>query len=244
VKRALQALPWVIAFGAHALILFVPFGIQLPASFTAGDSSGAAAVVTVALPVNAAAVVASRTGENAPAAMPAPPSVTVKGGKKAVSDLSYNNGRGVLGGEGSAPVPSTESLPTPSASEVLGDIAASGPVTVPARTSPSPVGPATVTDATGLRVAFSGSGRSVIRKSVPVFPSVLSAAGQEVEGEARITVSPSGSVTRVEITKSSGYTEIDASVEAALFNYLFSRVDGRVDSVGTVTFRFRLEKQD
>ncbi len=43
---------------------------------------------------------------------------------------------------------------------------------------------------------------------------------------------------------SSGYIEIDASVEAALRDYLFSRVDGRVDSTGTVKFRFRLEKQD
>ena len=75
-------------------------------------------------------------------------------------------------------------------------------------------------------------------------PSNLGASGQEVEGQARITVSPAGAVTRVEITRSSGYIELDASVEAALRDYLFSRVDGRKDSVGTVTFRFRLEKKD
>jgi hypothetical protein len=48
----------------------------------------------------------------------------------------------------------------------------------------------------------------------------------------------------VEITRSSGYIEIDASVEAALRDYLFSRVDGRVETAGTVHFRFRLEKQN
>ena len=68
--------------------------------------------------------------------------------------------------------------------------------------------------------------------------------GQEIEGEARITVAPSGAVIRVEITRSSGYIEIDASVEAALRDYLFSRVDGRENAIGTVRFRFRLEKQD
>ncbi|MGO9409149.1 MAG: TonB family protein [Spirochaetia bacterium] len=61
---------------------------------------------------------------------------------------------------------------------------------------------------------------------------------------ARITVSAAGSVARVEITKSSGYTEIDASVEAALRELLFSQVEGTKDAVATVKFRFRLEKQD
>jgi TonB family protein len=73
---------------------------------------------------------------------------------------------------------------------------------------------------------------------------VLSEIGQEVEVEARIAVAPRGIVTRVEIVKGSGYIEIDASVADALRDYLFSPVDGRVDTIGTVTFRFRLEKQD
>jgi len=51
-------------------------------------------------------------------------------------------------------------------------------------------------------------------------------------------------VTHVEIVRSSGYIEIDAIVEAALRDYLFSRVDGRKDAVGTVRFHFRLERQD
>jgi TonB family protein len=84
----------------------------------------------------------------------------------------------------------------------------------------------------------------LLRSPEPRFPRILSASGQEVEGEARITVAPSGAVVRVEITRSTGYIEVDASVEAALRDYLFSRVDGRGDALGTVRFRFRLEKID
>ena len=77
-----------------------------------------------------------------------------------------------------------------------------------------------------------------------MFPAILSSAGQEVECEARITVTPSGSVTHVEITRSSGYIEIDASVEAALRDYLFSGWTAGRDEVGMVRFHFRLERQD
>lgn len=123
-----------------------------------------------------------------------------------------------------------ESLPAPTASDVLADVAS---VTPEASGSPG-----------GTMVGWEGMPRKLIRKRNPEFPTVLSAIGQEVEGEARITVAPSGIVTRVEIARSTGYIEIDASVEAALRDYLFSRVDGRIDTVGTVHFRFRLEKQD
>ena len=91
-------------------------------------------------------------------------------------------------------------------------------------------------------IGWEGAPRAVVRRIYPRFPSVLSASGQEVEGEARITVDSSGSVVRVEITRSTGYIEVDASVEAALRDYLFSRVDGKGDALGTVRFRFRLEK--
>jgi TonB family protein len=106
------------------------------------------------------------------------------------------------------------------------------------------ISPASGGSPSGTMVGLEGIQRKLIRKRNPEFPTVLSAIGQEIEGEARIAVAPSGIVTRVEITRSSGYIEIDASVEAALRDYLFSRVDGRIDTVGTVHFRFRLEKQD
>jgi outer membrane biosynthesis protein TonB len=126
--------------------------------------------------------------------------------------------------------PASESLPEPAAGDVLADAASISP-----EASGSP---------TGTLVGWEGVQRKLIRKRNPEFPTVLSALGQEIEGEARISVAPSGIVTRVEITRSSGYIEIDASIEAALRDYLFSRVDGRIETVGTVHFRFRLEKQD
>jgi TonB family protein len=128
-------------------------------------------------------------------------------------------------------------VPTPSAGDVLQDVAA-----VAAGPGGEPQGVANGFG--GSSWGWQGQPRRLIRKRDPEFPAVLSAAGQEIEGEARITVAPSGTVTRVEITRSSGYIEIDASVEAALRDYLFSRVDGTADTVGTVQFRFRLEKQD
>jgi len=121
-------------------------------------------------------------------------------------------------------------LPEPAAGDVLADAASISP-----QASGSP---------TGTLVGWEGAERKLILRRNPEFPTVLSALGQEIEGEARISVAPSGIVTRVEITRSSGYIEIDASIEAALRDYLFSRVDGRIETVGTVHFRFRLEKQD
>ncbi len=87
----------------------------------------------------------------------------------------------------------------------------------------------------------------------PAFPALLSAAGKEVEREARIAVAASRSVTRVEIAGRSGYIEIDAAVEAALRDYprfwpaepgIFSRVTERKDTVGTTGSGFRLERRD
>ena len=96
----------------------------------------------------------------------------------------------------------------------------------------------------GEEIGWDGSARRLVHWRDPAFPDTLSAAGQEVECEALITVSAAGAVTRVEITRSSGYIEIDAGVEAALRDYLFSRINERKDTVGKIRFRFRLERQD
>jgi outer membrane biosynthesis protein TonB len=87
--------------------------------------------------------------------------------------------------------------------------------------------------------------RSQPMGKLPPFPKILSAEGQEVFCEARITVSALGTVTNVEIVKSSGYIEIDASVKSALYGYVFPRnYDSGTSSVGIVKFRFRLERLD
>ncbi len=95
-------------------------------------------------------------------------------------------------------------------------------------------------------IGWEGAPRSLLKRPPILFPKVLGEEGLEAECEATITVSPFGTVIYVEITRSSGYTEIDASVESALRGYLFTRDYGfdRKNAVGNVRIRFRLEKPE
>lgn len=137
--------------------------------------------------------------------------------------------------------PSATAAMFPSPRDVLADLPAesSAALAAPARDALVAALPSA-----GAQIGWEGAARRLIRRRDPQFPRILSATGQEVECVARISVSPSGTVTRVDIVKSSGYTEIDASIEGALRDYLFSKVEGRQNAVGTVSFRFRLEKRD
>jgi TonB family protein len=124
----------------------------------------------------------------------------------------------------------------PSAREVLTDLPA--PSAAPAAAA----GTASL-DQT-VRVEWTGTPRTVVREVKPRFPTIFSTTGQEAAVEARITVTPLGAVVDVEITRSSGYTEIDAAVEAALRQCLYSRIEGKQNQIGTVYYRFPLEKRD
>jgi hypothetical protein len=96
------------------------------------------------------------------------------------------------------------------------------------------------------RIGWQNGARELVRRSFLPFPKVLSNSGQEVDCAARITVTPLGTVAKVEIIESSGYTEIDASVRSALWGYVFSRDYGveNGNAVAVVRFRFRLEMLD
>jgi outer membrane biosynthesis protein TonB len=201
-------LPWLVSLGAH-LILLSAIGILLSAPVRA-PLAPHVDITLVGAPGTGHGAIRTGTASSVGAFVP----------RKQSSETVA-----------SAPVP-PESLPVPSAQDVLADVA-SASATAEATGAPS-----------GTQLGWEGMPRRLIRKRTPEFPTVLSAMGQEIEGEARISVAPSGIVTRVEITRSSGYIEIDASMEAALRDYLFSRVDGRIETVGKVHFRYRLEKQD
>jgi TonB family protein len=95
-----------------------------------------------------------------------------------------------------------------------------------------------------VKVEWTGTPRTLIREKKLAFPAVLSTTGQEAEVVARITVSPLGQVIDVEITRGSGYTEIDAAVELALRQCLYARIEGKQNQIGTVYYRFPLEKRD
>ncbi len=256
-----RALPWLVSAGAHVAALGTlgillalsppPAGHRVEISLVGGSGAGGG-------------VLNARSGARGPAASKAPslpsrasarsaaPTAAV-GAVAAAASGRQPSGSGAA--VSSSPVPysmdASRTMDTgvaPSASDVLNDTESATAGAQDAvggsggRQADS--GGAPGIQAGGPEWGWQGLPRKLLRKRNPEFPAILSALGQEVEGEARITVAPSGTVTRVEITRSSGYIEIDASVEAALRDYLFSRVDGRVDSTGTVKFRFRLEKQD
>jgi outer membrane biosynthesis protein TonB len=254
-----KALPWLVSLGIHlsaltliaVLLALFPrpaVGPRVDISLVGGSGFGGGPQ-------------AARAGTRAAAAsgglaLPARPSA--KSNSTAAPMAGANNGGTDESGTGpdsyslqaSRNAAASTSAAAVAAADVLSDAATAGSAAVePAVGSPGSQAGAEPGGSPGLFAGgtewgWQGLPRKLVRKRNPEFPALLSALGQEVEGEARISVAPSGIVTRVEITRSSGYIEIDASVEAALRDYLFSRVDGRVDSTGTVKFRFRLEKQD
>ncbi len=92
------------------------------------------------------------------------------------------------------------------------------------------------------KIDWSTGQRKLLKKSLPSFPSRLIQAGVEVDVEALITVSPTGYVTGVEITRSSGYTLVDNAVAAALRDYLFEKSESLESDTGLIRFHFRLER--
>ena len=223
-----QALPWLISSAFHALILLASLLIgfagnpvpppQQPIEVALEDGGGVSSGEAVSgdrpPPAGASIPIPPRAKARIP--RPGPPSIG-RAGRPRLDPIRAGD-RSAAAGPVDVPSPQDVLSDLPSASEAA-----------PSETTFGWEG---------------GARRTVIARRDPRFPEVLSAAGLEVECVARITVAPEGNVTRVEIMRSSGYTEIDASVEAALREFLFSRVEGRKDAVGTITFRFRLEKRD
>jgi protein TonB len=236
-----KTLPWIASLGVHAVLVFVPVGLsvspsrppveelRVTVSLAAGPGIAAERAGSGFALGNGAAVALPKPGGRSArlAALPSPP-VSIRP-LPSVSPLD----------DRPAMLPS-DALPLPSAQEILADLQDSAPRLD--TDTPDAAPGAQVRG--GAQIAWPGSPRKIIRWRDPEFPSVLSATGQGAECEARITVAPSGTVIRVEMTKSSGYTEIDASVEAALRDNVFSRVSGTTNAVATVKYRFRPEKQD
>jgi len=131
----------------------------------------------------------------------------------------------------------------PSPADVLSD--AQALTATRASATPSAAArPADRTRRVEQELGWEGKGRALLKQVDPQFPDRLAVAGVEADCEARIAVSPGGNVVRVEITRGSGYIEIDNNVEAALRQFLFSRSDSGSEAAGTVRFRFRLGKRE
>jgi len=255
-----KALPWLVSLGTHlaalaviALLLALSprpairprVDISLVGGTGFGGGNQSARVGTRAAAASRGLPLSSRPSvkSNLPAAAPTAGSSDGGTGESGTAPDSYslNASRAAAASTAAGAVAAADVL---SDAASAGSTAAEPAVGSPGSQSGAEPGGSPGLFAGGTEWGWQGLPRKLVRRRNPEFPALLSALGQEVEGEARITVAPSGIVTRVEITRSSGYIEIDASVEAALRDYLFSRVDGRVYSTGTVKFRFRLEKQD
>jgi TonB family protein len=255
-----KALPWLVSLGTHLAALAViavllalsprpAIGPRVDISLVGGTGFGggnqSARAGTRAAAASRGLALPSRPSVKSNSQAAGPTAGASDGGtdESGTAPDSYS-------AQASRSVAASTSAPAVAATDVLSDAASAGSTAAePAVGSPgsqagAEPGGSPGFFAGGTEWGWQGLPRKLVRRRNPEFPALLSALGQEVEGEAKITVAPSGIVTRVEITRSSGYIEIDASVEAALRDYLFSRVDGRIDSTGTVKFRFRLEKQD
>lgn len=225
-----RAAPWIASLLAHALlVLLVPLSIDL-----GGRRE----------PVVERRVVLQFEDAASPRAEPAAPSGPGIAGSElpppsrlSLPDApSVDTGPVTLSAVGPRAVAAVSSVP--SASEILDALPAVTTATGAAARADA------AASAPSVRVEWSGAPRTLSREVKPRFPSILSATGQEAEVVARITVSPLGAVIDVEITRPSGYTEIDAAVESALRQCLYTRIEGKQNQIGTVYYRFPLEKRD
>ena len=133
-----------------------------------------------------------------------------------------------------APTPATNIiLPTPEA--VLDEVLARG-ASSPPRQPPARAGEPDL--------VWSGSGRRLLKQGDLYFPDILLQEAQEVDVEASFLVSPDGRVTKIEITRSSGYILVDRAIERALYEYLFEGSATGEMETGLIRFRFRLERVD
>ncbi len=249
-----KLLPWAASILAHAGLVLVPVALgpaalgRAPAAAPAErrvvlvfDSAPAPVPPDAAAERPAADAMLAPSGIALPRSLVTPEPSRIPVLPPAASEATLVSGRVSTARSSVAPgLPSPgdvlAALPEPANLLQAGAVPAAVPAAAQAAAESAPM---------GEEIAWQqGAARTVVRRVSPRFPSVLSAAGQEVECEATITVTPLGTVVDVEITRSSGYTEVDAGVEAALRQYVFSRAEGRQNVSGTVTFQFRLERRD
>jgi protein TonB len=235
-----RGIPWAVALVLHAGVLFIPVRLGMiprsrpedrridlvfdqPAPRALPAAGRLPPRQVLELPPGAAPRVPS------PAALPAPESEAVRPSAP-LDDRLVD-----LAMQGSTP------YPTPR--EVLADLPA--PAAIPESTSAPAAAVQAVADVSTAppTLKWQGAARGIIRRPSPEFPPFMSRVGQEGECVARITVNPAGTVTRVDIVQSSGYSQIDASIAAALRGWQFARAADRTDTA-TVTFLFRLERRD
>lgn len=236
-----RGIPWAVSLLLHAAVLLVPFRMGVmprvrsderridlvfdqPAPRASSPASRLPAREQLELPAGAAP---SPARAQSPAELPS----ALSGPAAPLDDRLVD-------------LAAVQSSPFPSPRDVLESLPAPAPASSSAAFSVSPSDPALAdVSAAPASIAWQGRSRGAIRRTNPEFPRVMSRTGQEGECVARITVTPSGTVSRVEIVRSSGYPEIDATVAGALRGWLFAKAEGQ-SSVATISYPFRLEIRD
>ena len=234
-------LPWIVSLALHAALVLFPVGVFLSLPPRVVPVMG----VDLALAASPGARAAPGGSGDAPgvvtaATLPIPALRAAKVPPVAGHRVSTETLHGVVPIERPGAGAAAIAVPLPSVEDVLSDM----PSVSSAAIARAPEAGEDASQTLGAQIVWRGSPRKVVRWRDPPLPAVLGRTGQEAECEAEITVAPSGAILHVEITKGSGYTDIDASVEAALRDNLFSRVSGRTDTIATVRYKFRPEKQD
>jgi periplasmic protein TonB len=237
-----RGIPWVAALLLHAAVLLVPTSMRVaprvrpderridlvfdqPAPRASSPASSLPAREQVQLPAGAA--------PSLPRAQPPSELPSALSGPAAPLDDRLVD------------LAAAQSSPFPSPRDVLQSLPAPAATASSAAFTASPSDPA-LADVSAAPATIAWQGRSrggAIRRTNPEFPRVMSRTGQEGECAARITVTPSGTVSRVEIVRSSGYPEIDATVASALRGWLFAKAEGQ-SSVAIISYPFRLEIRD
>jgi len=95
--------------------------------------------------------------------------------------------------------------------------------------------------AAATALEWRGRERGLLRRPQLRFPELLKEKGLEVDVEADFVVAPSGQVSQVVITRSSGFASVDREVELALRDALFD--SSSQEDVGRIQFHFRLERK-
>jgi TonB family protein len=96
-----------------------------------------------------------------------------------------------------------------------------------------------VTDGSGLSGALAS--RTALNMPMPRYPQSAQLAGDEGSVRVRLYVSPNGSVSRVEVMRSSGRGDMDRAAAIAARNWAFTPLgDAGGEQWGDVTMYFRL----
>ncbi len=236
-----RGIPWAASLLLHAALLVVPWRMGVLPRARPEDRR---IDLVFDQPTPRAARPASRLPARRPVELPSAAAPSAPRAASAATVPTALSGPAAPLGDRLLDLAVSPSSPFPSPRDVLSDLPSPAAAADSAAYTVSSADPAMAeVSVAAATIAWQGRARGVIRRINPEFPRILSRIGQEGECVARITVTPSGTVSRVEIVHGSGYPEIDASVTGALRGWLFAKSEGQ-SSTAEISYPFRLRARD